>query len=142
VKRIISDFEMALIGSIKICFPTVSHKGCFFHFAHWKISAIGLKSRYDIDPEFSTAAFVPENAINTALNSLCETQTLPEEIQQFVEYFEETWIGRRGRQPTFPHSMWNVYDAACGEEDFDGVDITNNFTESWYNSFKTAQLQI
>jgi hypothetical protein len=108
------------------------------------MSAIGFKSRYDTDPEFSTAlkkltalAFVPENVINTALNSLCETQTLPEGAQHFVEYFEETWIGRRGQQPTFPHSMWNVYDAACGEEDFDGVDIANNFTESWYNSFKT-----
>jgi hypothetical protein len=136
---------MTLIDSIKICFPTVSHKGCFFHFAQ----CLYRKIRYDTDPEFSTAlrkltalAFVPENVINTALNSLCETQTLPEETQQFVEYFEKTWIGRRGRQPTFPHSMWNVYDAACGEEDFDGVDITNNFTESWYNSFKTAQLQI
>lgn len=149
VKRILSDFEMALIGSIKTCFPGVSHKGCFFHFSqclYRKISALGLKSRYDTDPDFSTSlkrlsalAFVPKNVINRGFNLLCETETLPEEAQHFVEYFEETWVGRRGREPTFPHSMWNVNDVVWGEEALDGVDIpiTNNVTESWHNSFKS-----
>ena len=46
LKLFISDFECALINALKSVFPSVAHKGCFFHFAqaiHRHMCQLGFK---------------------------------------------------------------------------------------------------
>ncbi|KAG7172063.1 hypothetical protein Hamer_G001048 [Homarus americanus] len=48
-------------------------------------------------------AFIPQDEVVDAFETLQET--IPPEADPVIEYFEDTYIGRR-----FPVSMWNIYD--------------------------------
>ena len=66
---IMSDFELALVQSVRINFPATTHKGCYFHFrqAMWrKVQALGRQQQYNEDAESrqlicktAAIAFVP-----------------------------------------------------------------------------------
>ncbi|KAF0747660.1 Uncharacterized protein FWK35_00020775 [Aphis craccivora] len=84
----------------------------------------GLQKKYSEDPEFAlqirmlpALAFVPKDDIISSYNVLIESNyyTKNEEIlEQFLDYFENTWIGkldrkRRRKQPKFEIEMWNCW---------------------------------
>ena len=57
-------------------------------------------------------------------------------LAPFINYFEDTWIGRPGRRgrgrnaPMFPQALWNCYDASL-----DDLPKTNNSVEGWHRGF-------
>jgi hypothetical protein len=45
IKVVLTDFESALIGALKVVFPNIRHKGCYFHLSQaiWrKIQFLGF----------------------------------------------------------------------------------------------------
>lgn len=145
VEIIMSDFELAVVSAVRRVFPNVIHKGCYFHFMqclYRKVCTLGFKKQYDTEPDFASAmkilialAFVPEEHVGSAFEVICERKMLPNVAKPLLQYFEETWIGERARlrdrPPKFCHSMWNLFELL--ETD---VPITNNFIESWHNTFR------
>lgn len=144
---IMTDFEQAAINAMRVQFPGVQHRGCFFHFCQciWrKIQAApGLQQMYANDPEvalkmrmLTALAFVPSADVVQAFEELIENVEFPGEAQSVIDYFEDTWIGRPGRNnrrraPLFRHDSWNVHDAVE-----DGLPKTNNDCEGWHRSFQ------
>lgn len=60
-------------------------------------------------------SFVPPNDVVRAFEILTAGEYLDGQIGQLIDYFEDTWIGRRRgndrRRGTFPIELWNCYDA-------------------------------
>ena len=59
----------------------------------------------------------------------------PAEAQPFIDYFEDTRIGRlnrgnRRRAPRYPIAIWNCYHGVI-----DGLPKTNNSVERWHRAF-------
>ena len=53
---VLSDFEQALINSIRLNFPTAQHRGCYYHYSQaiWqKVQALGLQEEYKAEVENS-----------------------------------------------------------------------------------------
>ena len=55
---------------------------------------------------------------------------------EFIEYFEDNYIGRRGRynrgrSPLFPIAFWNCFDRLDQQ-----LPRTNNPQEGWHNAFQ------
>jgi hypothetical protein len=48
--------------------------------------------------------------------------------QQFIEYMENTWVGRARRNPRFRHEMWNSVNVTLLH-----LPRTTNSAESWHN---------
>ena len=143
-KIVMTDFEVSLISVVKEVFPDAKHYGCFFHFKqclYRKISNLGLKKKYDSDPEFQrkvklleALAFVPVNFVERSFNIILEQNILPVQMQNFVDYFEDTWIGKFERRtrnpPMFPYTMWSCYSNIIHE-----MPVTNNIVEGWNRGF-------
>lgn len=59
------------------------------------------------------------------------------EAQPIVDYFEDIYIGRRGRRqrrpPIFPIPMWNMY-----QRTLDHHHRTNNHIEGWHRGFQSV----
>lgn len=57
-------------------------------------------------------------------------------VQNLINYFEATYIGRTDRAgirrpPMFPKELWNVYDITL-----QGLPRTNNHIEGWHNALR------
>ena len=103
-----------------------------------------MKSQYENNAEFAlkmrllpALAFVPTADVVNAFEIIVDENMLPEDAQPIVDYFEDTWIGRRQtrqhrRRPRFPHNMWNCYDTIIQE-----LPKTNNSIEGWHRAFET-----
>ena len=142
---IMTDFELSAVNAFKHHFPESKPKGCFFHFCQslWRnIQGNGLQHRYENDKEFAiqlrmvaALAFVPVSDVVSSFEQLLDF--LPENSQPFLDYFEDTWIGRpyrHGRRPPrFPHNLWNCY-----EDDLTASPKTNNSCEVWHRSFSES----
>lgn len=114
------DFEVSMLKSIEARFPTATVKGCYFHFAQclWrKVQELGLSSHYG-EPEVkrlikSCAALglVPLQRIDDAWLEIDSDSPGPEHpaheaIEQFKEYFINTWLEN---DSVFPRTLWNHY---------------------------------
>ena len=105
-ETIITDFEMAAIQAIGDIFPNASRTGCFFHLSqniHRRIQNAGLQEQYENDANFalqcrmlSALAFVPTADVVDAFDAL--SAVLPNELQEIMDYFEDTYIGRPDRR--------------------------------------------
>lgn len=100
-----------------------------------------MKKKYDSDPEFQrkvklleALAFVPVNFVERSFNIILEQNILPVQMQNFVDYFEDTWIGKFERRtrnpPMFPYTMWSCYSNIIHE-----MPVTNNIVEGWNRGF-------
>ena len=80
-------------------------------------------------------AFVPSEDVVNAFHQLSTPNFLPD-AQEFLDYFEDTWIGsiRRGahREPQFPISLWN-----CREATLHGEPRTTNSVEGWHRGIRS-----
>ena len=111
----------------------------------WKhIVDIGMKQMYVNDAEFSLhlrmitmLAFVTADNVILAFEKLSDhlRYTYPdiEGIDQFLEYFEDTYIGRYRRNaprrpPHFSIELWNMYHRTEDE-----LPCTNNSIEGWHH---------
>ena len=82
-------------------------------------------------------AFVPEDDVLDAYETLAEEFEGDNRLTPVMDYFEDTFIGRptrrKGRRaPRVPISLWNVHDRV--EE---GFPRTNNTVEGWHRSFQS-----
>ncbi|XP_028966695.1 uncharacterized protein LOC108863936 [Galendromus occidentalis] len=117
------DFELAAINSMRKIFPNAHIGGCFFHLVQnlrKQVASKGLLSRHNNDAEFHcnskmivSLAFVPIDSIGEAFEALSDF--LPEDLHPILEWFEDSYIGRRDRRgrrraPRFPPPMWNKYE--------------------------------
>ncbi|KAL4127532.1 hypothetical protein QTP88_011707 [Uroleucon formosanum] len=154
-QRIMVDFKMAFISAYKDEFPTTEIKCCFFHFQQcsWrKIQSCGLQQMYGDDVEFSmqirllsALAFIPTiNVIRTFEELIDSTYFLENEelLSPIIDYFEDTWIGRRNRNnrrrsPQFDFCMWNCYDSVLKHQP-----RTNNAVRCWHHAFNSALADI
>ena len=78
----------------------VEVEGCFSHFsqANWR-QILGLTTQYVEDPEFSldlksliALAFVPVDQVRESFGNIRDD--IPPQAEQYVEYFERTYVGR------------------------------------------------
>lgn len=91
-QHVMTDFEIAVINTVKIEFPEATHKCCLFHLGQnvWrKIQSCGLASRYARDSEFSlrtrhmiASAYLPPEEITDAFAQL-KSEVLPEEAESY-----------------------------------------------------------
>ena len=128
-KIVLSDFEQAIKQAVDLCFLTAEFKGCYFHFSQAlmrRFQAIGLQQAYSSDDEAcrflrrtADLAFVPVWFVRIAWHGVKASKpTHLQRIDEFVDYFETTWIAG-----SFTLQHWNVYenDTYC----------TNNHVEGW-----------
>ena len=132
---VISDFEKALVPTIRTQLPTSQHHGCLFHFSQaiWKrVQLLGLTTLYhsnhavrDFIRKILALPFLPEAEIPTAWHSLEEDDLLLQHplLEDLTTYFSSTWI-----QGAYPLSMWSAYHLRIR---------TNNHVEGWHSKLNT-----
>jgi len=131
---VLSDFEQALINSVRLNFPTAQYRRCYYHYSQaiWrKVQASGLQEEYKAEDEIlksfvqKTAAicFIPPAYVRVAWQGLQHEAPDIDRIDDFVEYFDRTWINGQYRI-----SQWNYYD-------YHGP-RTNNHVEGWHSQLK------
>lgn len=124
-ESILTDFEAATIKSVKSLFPNVVHKGniifliknryrivshflgCLFHFGQclWRhIQTLGLPKKYQEDKSFNlnvrkflALAFVPLLDVTKSFD-LITADFDDDDADEFIDYFEKTWIGEPKRR--------------------------------------------
>ncbi|CAF3819673.1 unnamed protein product [Rotaria sordida] len=112
-RRIISDFEAALIPVIRQEFPTATHTGCMFHFnqnIHRKIMGLGLGTDYAQDAsireqckQLMALCLMPISEVEYQFKRI-RTIASPS-LDDLFTYFYRQWI-----DGNVPLSMWNFYD--------------------------------
>lgn len=147
-KSIMTDFERAAKNAFRKVFPNAEQAGCFFHFGQclWRKlqGSSNLQQQYKSDPDFqlkikmfSALAFVPPPDVQDTFDIIVNDPfySSSQSIEEFVDYFEDTWIGRRrrgGRRrvPMFETNEWNCYQRVLED-----VSKTNNSVEGWHRAF-------
>uniref|UniRef100_A0A914KLN5 FLYWCH-type domain-containing protein n=2 Tax=Meloidogyne TaxID=189290 RepID=A0A914KLN5_MELIC len=137
----IIDFEKATENAIRALLPEKHIHGCWFHFNQsvWRsIQSRGMAERYGQEQEyaaalkkFSVLAFCDVQDVRPRFEHLADNfleqfgDTQPHQF--FLEYMENTWIGRHRRNPLFPKEMWNAKDITEFQ-----LPRTTNSIESWH----------
>lgn len=119
---------MALISAVRREFPSVSHKGCYFHHTQAIFRMVqrnGLVTVYRDNPAFQESlrslmalGFLPVDRVMIAFQKL-QTRG-PPELNPIFEYYNEFWIKKIGI------NMYNVHKR---------FHRTNNALESWHARF-------
>ena len=122
-------------------------KGCFYHLCSnvWKqIQHLGLQQRCNDHQEFSlhlrmlcALAFLPPDHIVQRFEDLTDHIRInyQGEVDNLLEYFEGTYIGRYRRNAPhrtamFPVVLWNMFHRTDEE-----IPRTNNSVEGWLTRF-------
>ena len=158
-----SDFESAILKAIRLVYPNTELRCCDVHLMRAlrkNIRKNHLLAAYNSDPRLQEfvrrlwgLSLVPEDQVVKVWESFVEkswpeidveeewTNVEPENVEDFLIYFEKTWIGltnpRSGgrRNPRFPIHLWNKYTAVMDEEP-----TTTNSAEG-FNSASKLYLQ-
>lgn len=152
---IMTDFEMAVINSVKEEFPDAQHKCCLFHLGQnvWRqIQQNGLQSKYGQDAEFAVKlrhiialAYLHQDEIPDAFDKLRE-EVLPDEASDITNWFGKyyVWGNINSREtgnnklliarsaPMFPPSLWSVF-----QNNTLGLPRTQNNIEGWHRRWNT-----
>ena len=148
VTDILVDFERRAINAIRNANQDIEVKGCFFHLCSnvWKrIQHLGLQQRYNDDQEFSlhlrmlcALAFLPPDDVVQGFEDLTDHIRInyQGEVDNLLEYFEDTYIGRHRRNAPrrtamFPVVLWNMFHRTDEE-----ISRTSNSVEVWHRSFQ------
>ncbi len=103
---VLGDFEQAIKQAVDLCFLSAEFRGCYFHFSQAlmrKFQAVGLQQVYRSDEEAcrflirtAALAFVPVRFVRLAWQGVKASKPthLPR-IDEFVDYFQSTWITLR-----------------------------------------------
>ena len=126
---ILCDYEKVFHKAFLSVLGNAEVFGCFFHLSQavWrKIQDLDLTNLYCSSEEIRkytkmllALAFVPPIAIINVFESL--HGVIPDELDDLVLYFQDTWIGRpcrrggRRREAMFPPSVWSVYERVVSE---------------------------
>ena len=143
-----SDFELAMLNSVKTHFGNAAIRLCLFHshqIVYRKIQAEGLQQQYldQQDPSIRNAfhkilalAFVPPNDVPDLFDTLYDE--LPEAVLPIANSFELNYIRNRraqGRKRAvkvkYAPALWNHYNSVI-----QGYPRTNNASEGWHNRFQ------
>lgn len=146
--RIMTDFELAAKNAFREVFPETTQHGCLFHFGQciWRnLQHHGnLQQRYKDEPEFAlkmkclnALAFCrPQDVVNY-FEELSQDEVFNETqaMDDFMDYFETTWIGMKRRNqvrrdPLFKIPEWNVHVRVVEK-----IAKTNNNIEGWHRGF-------
>ncbi|CAF2617287.1 unnamed protein product [Rotaria sp. Silwood2] len=145
-KSITIDFEKAVENVIKNKLPMTSISGCFFHFKQclWrKIQNLGLQELFVDNSEarrylktFGCLSLIPEASVILEFERI--QISAPDSIANFVDYFEDTFIGRlirnnRRRAARFSINMWNCFSRLAED-----LPRTNNSSEGWNRAIKNS----
>jgi hypothetical protein len=134
-KRVICDFELAVMSAVETDLPTAKVCGCLFHFRqslYPRVNELGLSTAYKEDAEFKAViakfmsiGFLPLQLVrnNFAMLSTSRpvvrlTRQYPD-LNRFLAYFSNTYITGR-----FPPAMWNVHNRGRRNR-------SNNFVEGY-----------
>ncbi|XP_018495850.2 uncharacterized protein LOC100900068 [Galendromus occidentalis] len=82
---------------------------------------------------FAAIAFVPLGNVQTAFETLLESEFVRENnyiLTNFINYFENTWIGRPRNPALMKPQWWNVHEATLS-----GQGRTSNEIEGWHAAF-------
>ncbi|XP_065314960.1 uncharacterized protein LOC135923892 [Gordionus sp. m RMFG-2023] len=131
------DFEMGVLRALEEMFPTISVKGCYFHYCQCilrRIQGNRLAAFSRLNPDFKrfyrrlmAISFLTEMDIPLVLSELkSEVEAFNlDPIRDLFTYFKNTWINLNAK---FKYKMWNMYDVQ-------GV-RTNNHVEGFHRSLK------
>ncbi|GAB0093235.1 hypothetical protein DMENIID0001_083140 [Sergentomyia squamirostris] len=101
-----------------------------------------LLQKYEKDHDFirdihilKSLAFLPVDDVFAAyediLNRHFQCRGENKAVQDFLDYFEYTWVGNRRRgKPLYPIGLWNCHNAIL-----DDLPKTSNNVEGWHNGF-------
>lgn len=125
-KIITTDFEMALIKSIKYEFPESKLHGCYFHLKqailrkliNFKISNTNTNI---ILQSIELLTLIPVSQIPAAIQFIKQKTESEDKLDKFWIYFEKTWLKR------FDPTMWNSSNLGDG----DMINRTNNALERY-----------
>ena len=149
-RTVIMDFERAPSTALLRVFPEARIQRCFFHLSQsvWrKTQEVGLSVQYTGQQEVrrvvksvAALAFIPPTDVVAAFEEIeDEIEGMDEEIElrQLLDYFEDTYIGRRDRRgrrrsPLFPLETWSVHQAVL-----DGRHRTQNRIEGWHRALQS-----
>jgi len=132
-RRIVCDFEQAIILAAETEFPRVAISGCYFHFCqslYRKIQTLGLTTQYGTDLRLQKSirmlmsiGYLPVAVVRHTFTQFCQSQnfnvlsTTYPQLDDFVEYISSTYFNG-----PFPPVMWNIYTR-------DSSNRTNNHVE-------------
>ena len=122
------DFEIALVQSVNLLFPSSQLKGCYYHFvqALWRwVQNHGCVILYKDNSEFrslikctAALAHVPRQYLHLVWSGIKAAAPEMPVCSDFIDYFKDTWL-----KGSFPVVMWN-------HSDNEGP-ATNNHLEDW-----------
>ena len=75
-------------------------------------------------------AFVPEDDVRRVWRLL--KPLIPDDMLQFVSYYEITWIGTSAADPLFSLDLWNFHDSTLML-----LPRSTNLAEGWHHGFKS-----
>ena len=129
-QTVMADFELALVQSLEIQFPSAVIHGSFFLFSQclWrKVRLLGLSDLYKNDAvtrsfikKTAAIAFIPLAFICVAWSAIKADAPGIQEADDFISYFESTWL-----DGNFPPRTWNYFSHEGPH--------TNNHFEGWHN---------
>ncbi|KAL3069082.1 hypothetical protein niasHT_034312 [Heterodera trifolii] len=138
------DFELAMVGAVRIVLPACSVRYCFFHLVRnmkKKITALGLTRVYNTDPIFAekskmitSLAFLPVHHLQAGLNAI--QAQLPAQLHGIFNWFLDNYTGKpwfNGAMtvPKFGPNEWSAH-----QRTLDGGDRTNNFAEAFHRKLQ------
>ena len=147
LQDVLVDFECAAVEAFHLIDENIDMKGCFYHlFSNiWKkVQHFGLNKGNE-DQEFAlhtrmfcAVVFMPPDNVIAGFKELSDliTNTYQGEMDDLLDYFEETFVGRycrnaERRPPLLALNLWNMFYRT-----FDKLPRTNNHVEGWHRRFK------
>ena len=139
-QTVLADYDqLAIRNSVSSIWPSTVVRGCLFHFKQAMLrnaGSMGLASFYKIIGSpvrraiqlLGALAFVPEGDVYEVYHKI--KPTLTDDVGEFLEYMESTWIGSPGSPAKYPPSEWNQHTYCL-----DKLCRSSNQIEGWHNGF-------
>jgi len=130
---ITTDFELALLNSIKTKFPECRQSGCFFHYvqcqmrnmkAHRLLEQSIRKNSYQLLTLINSLCFIDPQKIQSVFKTIMQKYNM-NEYKEYLKYYEKNWINGYNIELW---NYWNVYNDLKNS-----FKMTNNILESFHS---------